>query len=304
MPKDYYDVLGVSKSADDKELKSAYRKLAKQYHPDANPNDPGAEARFKEVSEAYDVLKDPEKRQAYDRFGHNFRNFTGNGGNPYGAGPNVNYEDMPFGDIFDSIFGNAARGQGRRNSGNVRFEYGPFSGGGADGRDIEHDVTISLREAYEGTTRYITKDGRRIKVNIPAGANDGTKVRLSGEGEPGRGGGKAGDLYLVVSLEEDNTFERDGDDLYVDVPVDAFTAMLGGSAKVPTMDREVKVKIAPGTQSGLKLRLTGKGMPKLKKSEKFGNLYARIQVTVPENLTEKQRALAEQLRTSLQTDEE
>jgi len=304
MPKDYYDVLGVNKNADDKELKSAYRKLAKRYHPDANPNDPEAETRFKEVSEAYDVLKDPEKRQAYDRFGHNFRNFTGGGSNPYGGGaPNVNYDDMPFGDIFDSIFGNAQRGQGRRNSGNVRFEYGPFGGGGgvgAEGRDIEHDVTISLREAYEGTTRYITKDGRRIKVTIPAGANDGTKVRLSGEGEPGRGGGKAGDLYLVVSLESDSIFERDGDDLYVDVPVDAFTAMLGGSAKVPTMERDVKVKIAPGTQSGLKLRLTGKGMPKLKKKDKHGNLYARIQVTVPENLTDEQRALAEQLRDSLQ----
>jgi curved DNA-binding protein len=297
MAKDYYDVLGVRKNADQDELKRAYRKLAKQYHPDANKDDPRAEERFKEVNEAYGVLSDPEQRRAYDQFGPNFRNFNDAGrGNPYGN-VNVNFEDVPFEDIFGSIFGNRAQHSGNPGAG---FDYGPFGGAAAVGRDIEHDITISLREAYEGTTRYITKDGRRIKVNIPAGASTGTKVRLSGEGERGAGG--AGDLYLIVNVQADSTFEREGDDLYVEVQVDAFTAMLGGTAKVPTMERPVKVKIAPGSQSGLKLRLTGKGMPKLKAKGEFGNLYARVQLTVPENLTDTQRQLVEQLRDALRND--
>lgn len=299
MAKDYYDVLGVSKNADQDELKRAYRKLAKKYHPDANKDDPTAEERFKEVNEAYNVLSDPDQRRAYDQFGPNFRNFSGGNGaggaNPYGN-VNVNFEDVPFEDIFGSIFGNMGRRGASRGAGGV--DYGPF-GGATPGRDIEHEITISLREAYEGTTRYITKDGRRIKVNIPAGANNGTKVRLSGEGERGAGG--TGDLYLIVNVQPDATFERDGDDLYVDVQVDAFTAMLGGTAKVPTMERPVKVKIAPGSQSGLKLRLTGKGMPKLKHKGEHGNLYARVQLTVPDNLTDEQRRLVEQLRDALST---
>ncbi len=299
MAKDYYEVLGVSKSADQDELKRAYRKLAKKFHPDANKDDPSAEDRFKEVNEAYKVLSDPEQRRAYDQFGPNFRNFSGGNGtggaNPYGN-VNVNFEDVPFEDIFGSIFGNVGRRGASRSSGSG-FEYGPFNGAATPGRDIEHDITISLREAYEGTTRYITKDGRRIKVNIPAGANNGTKVRLSGEGERGAGG--TGDLYLIVNVQPDSTFERDGDDLYVEVQVDALTAMLGGTAKVLTMERPVKVKIAPGSQSGLKLRLTGKGMPKLKAKGEYGNLYARVQLTVPENLTDDQRRLVEQLRDSL-----
>ncbi|MEO0565034.1 MAG: DnaJ C-terminal domain-containing protein, partial [Chloroflexota bacterium] len=306
MPKDYYDVLGVNKNADDKELKSAFRKLAKEYHPDANPGNPSAEEKFKEIGEAYEVLSDPDKRRAYDQFGHSFRNFSGAGGaNPYGTGGATNFDDMPFGDIMDEIFGNARRGGSRRGNGNVRFDYGPFAGGGFDGttgtegRDIEHDVTISLREAYEGAVRYITKGGSRKKVSIPPGARTGTKVRLTGEGEPGRNGGKDGDLYLVVDVQGDDTFERDGDDLYVDVTIDAFTAMLGGSVRVPTMERDVKVKITSGTQSGTKLRLTGKGMPKLKQKNNFGNLYARIYITVPESLTDEQVELARQLRDSL-----
>jgi curved DNA-binding protein len=301
MAKDYYNVLGVNKNADQDELKRAYRKLAKQYHPDANKDDPTAEERFKEVNEAYDVLKDPDQRRAYDQFGPNFRNFNGGNGaggaNPYGQNVNVNFDDVPFEDIFGSIFGNMGRRGTTTNRGGGGFEYGPFGGAAAPGRDIEHDITISLREAYEGTSRYITKDGRRIKVNIPAGANNGTKVRLSGEGERGAGG--TGDLYLIVNVQPDPTFERDGDDLYVEVQVDAITAMLGGTAKVPTMERPVKVKIAPGSQSGLKLRLTGKGMPKLKHKGEHGNLYARVQLTVPEKLTDEQRHLVEQLRDSL-----
>ena len=303
MAKDYYETLGVKKDADEKEIKQAFRKMAKQYHPDANPDDPNASAKFQEINEAYEVLSDPEKRQQYDRFGHNFRNFQNmGGGNPYGN-VNVDFGESPFGDLFESIFGNQSQRsssrarQNRRPYGNVQFDYGPF--GTTQGRDIEHNISITLSEAYHGTTRLITKDGRRVSVNIPAGANNGTKVRLSGEGESGQGGGKAGDLYLIVEVEADNTFERDGDDLHVDVRVDAFTAMLGGTVEVPTMERAVKVKVPAGTQSGQKLRLSGKGMPFLKNRSEKGNLYAHVQITIPVNLSEDQKELVRQLRDSL-----
>jgi curved DNA-binding protein len=295
MARDYYDILGVSKNADEKELKRAFRQMAKQYHPDANPDNPNAEQKFKEVNEAYEVLSDPDKRRAYDQFGHNYSNFTGfNGAN---GGAQTDFSGTPFADIFD-MFTNT--GRGRTSTGGFGG-FDSFGGAGMsqDGQDIEHHITITLREAYEGTTRYITKDGRRIKVNIPAGANTGTKVRLSGEGYPARGNGRPGDLFLIVNVEEDNTFGREGDDLTVDVYVDVFTAMLGGKAEVPTMGRPVMVTVKPGSQSGTKLRLKGKGMPLRKSPGTFGNLYARLLITVPEALSDEQRELAQRLRDSL-----
>src|SRR5690606_29238386 len=160
-------------------------------------------------------------------------------------------------------------------------------------------VVISLQEAYEGTTRMVSKGDRRVKVNIPAGATNGTKVRLSGEGEPGLQGGRPGDLYLIVEVEADSRFERQGDDLSTDVKVDVFTGMLGGTVAVPTMDRSINLKIPAGTQSGRKFRITGKGMPKLRHKDERGDLYARVMIQVPETLTDEQRELVEQLRSSL-----
>ncbi len=287
--KDYYDVLGVGRNASEQDIKKAYRRLAKQYHPDANQDDPSAEAKFKEVNEAYEVLSDPQKRQQYNQFGHNFQQFTNptNGGGRQGR-TNVDFGDIPFSEIFDSIF---SRGASRTGG------TGPI--GASPGRDIEHEVGISLREAYEGTQRLITKDGKRKSVNIPRGADTGTKVRISGEGEPGANGGAAGDLYLVVNVQPEPGFERDGDDLYVDVKVGAFTAMLGGSVEVPTLSRPVRAKIPAGTQSGRKLRLTGKGMPRLRTTDEYGDLYARILITVPDYLTDEQKRMVEQLRDSL-----
>jgi curved DNA-binding protein len=295
MAKDYYKTLGVDKTASEQDIKKAYRRLAKQYHPDANPNDPSAEARFKEINEAYEVLGDADKRTKYDRFGADFQRYqqaggSGSGfyGDPGGFYTNVDMNDSGFGDLFESLFGGFGRGAGgARTRGPVR------------GRDVEHEVSISLREAYEGTTRYITKGERRIKVNIPAGADNGTKVRLAGEGEAGMGGGAAGDLYLVVKVQPDNKFERQGDDLYSDVKVDAFAAMLGGEATVHTLGRPVKLRIPPGTQSGNKLRVSGKGMPKLRAKDQYGDLYARILITVPKNLTPDQREVAEKLKNAL-----
>lgn len=301
--RDYYETLGVSRSADEKEIKKAFRKLAKQYHPDANPNDPSAEQKFKEINEAYEVLSDDDKRRAYDRFGHNYRNFTG-AGNPYSGNP-ADAGETPFGDIFDSIFGGGMSGRGRRGNGGFRVEYGPFNSAGTSsagasevGKDIEHQVSISLREAFEGTTRVITKSGVRKTVKIPVGATTGTRVRIAGEGEPSPFGGRPGDLYLIVQVDADPQFERDGDDLSVEVKVDVFTAMLGGSVEVPTLARPVRVKIASGTQSGTKLRISGKGMPNLKDPSQFGNLYARVLITIPEHLTEPQREQVERLRDS------
>lgn len=306
MAKDYYKVLGIDKNASDDDIKRAYRKLAKKYHPDTNPNNPEAEARFKEVNEANEVLSDKDKREMYDRFGT-----TTPGGFPGGAGPDVRYYnqgnsgDVPFSDIFETFFGGlggrgrgGAQAQGRGAPGG--FGFGNFStSNAAQGEDIEQPVTITLKEAFSGTTRVVTRDGRKITVKIPAGADTGTKVRLAGEGMPGMGG-RDGDLYLIVTVDEDMQFERKGDDLLTDVKIDMFTALLGGEAEIPTMEKNVKLKIPPGTQSGRKFRLPNKGMPLLKKPGEFGDLYARILITVPIALTEKQQALVEHLRQSFQ----
>ena len=285
MSRDYYDVLGVSRSASEDEIKRAYRQKAKQYHPDANPNNPGAEARFKEINEAYEVLRDDDKRSAYNHFGANWQNYQDfNGGqNPFG---NAGAAHVDMSDLFETLFNGQRRGF-RVNA--VR-----------DGEDIEQNTHISLREAYEGARRVVTfQDGRGVPFKIPRGAATGAKVRLAGEGHPGIGGGRAGDLYLVVHVAEDPQFKRQGDDLHVDVKVDVFTAMLGGEAEVPTMTRPVRVKIRAGAQSGQKLRLAGKGMPKLRHENAFGDLYARVMVTVPHPLNAAQIELAETLRESL-----
>ena len=279
MSRDYYQVLGVGRDASDDDIKRAFRQKAKQYHPDANPDNPVAEARFKEVSQAYEVLSDEDKRSAYNRFGENWQQAQGfDGQGPFGGG--MHYTDMS--DAFASFFG------GQRSGNFPRA-----------GRDIEHAVTISLREAYAGTERIVHKAGREINVHIPKGASSGAKVRLAGEGEPGSNGGSPGHLYLVVHVSDDPQFERRGDDLHVAVKVDAFTAMLGGEVEAPTLSRSLRLKIQPGTQSGAKLRLAGQGMPKLRQGDATGDLYARVTITVPKELDAEQRALAEQLRDSL-----
>jgi curved DNA-binding protein len=287
-------VLGVKRDASDKDIKKAFRRLAKQYHPDANPDNPNAEAKFKEINAAYEVLGDPEKRAQYDRFGHLY---------PGGQPPppqwrttrdfdSSDFNDGGFGDIFESLFSNL-RGAGTRPAGG----RGPFGGTlRADGQDIEQSVTISLREAYEGATRLIMKGSRTLKATIPPGISTGKKVRLPGEGEAGTGGGKNGDLYLVVTVQPDAQFEREGDNLLTEVRVDMFTALLGGEMEVPTMTRPVKLKIPPGTQSGRRFRLSGKGMPILNKKDQYGDLFARVLITIPESLTPEQRKLVEQLK--------
>ncbi len=307
--KDYYQVLGIAKTATEKEIKQAYRKLAKKHHPDANPNDPGAEARFKEINEAYEVLSDTEKRSNYDRFGTATppQGFPGGAAGTGGFYTNVDGGESPFGDIFESLFNGFGRGgstrtrtQQTRTPGAGFEDFGGFGQQAAD-RDIEQPVKISLQEAFNGATRVITKGDRKLKVTIPPGATDGTRVRLTGEGRPASGGGKAGDLYLIVEVEPDKQFEREGDNLQVEVKIDMFTALLGGEAEVPTLDKPLKLRIPAGTQSGRRFRLSGKGMPIKGKSGEFGDLFARILITVPTELTDDQRKLAEKLRDSLKS---
>jgi len=286
MSVDYYAVLGVQRDASSADIKKAFRKKAKEHHPDANRGDPTAGARFKEVNEAYEVLGDEEKRAAYNRYGANWQqmqDMEGQSPFTYAAG---NSGDMS--DLFDTFFGG-----GRRH-------YADHAHFPQAGQDIEQEVAISLSEAYTGTQRIVSKGGRDITVQIPRGAATGTKVRLAGEGQPGRNGGRAGHLYLLVRVLDDAQFERRGDDLFVDVKVDALTAMLGGEIAVPTLSRPLRMKVRPGTQAGQKLRMTGRGMPKLRQSDAHGNLYARIVITVPRQLDEQQQQLAEALRDSLQ----
>ncbi|MCU0464635.1 MAG: J domain-containing protein [Anaerolineae bacterium] len=281
MAQDYYQTLGVGRNASEDDIKRAYHKLAKEFHPDLNKDKPNAESRFKEVNEAYAVLSDADKRRNYDQFGSADGNpFAGRGGGV----PGDNYynpstvDPAHFEDMLRDMFGGMGSGFGRRAP--------------SRGRDIEHPVEVSLREAYEGTTRIVTKGDRRIRADIPAGVSDGTRVRLKGEGEAGQAG--TGDLYLVIEIEDDLQFERDGLDLTVDVKVDMFTALLGGEATVPTVTGTARVKVAAGTQSGRRLKLKGKGMPDGRGGH--GDLYARVLVSVPENLTDEQRRAAESFR--------
>lgn len=313
--KDYYEILGVDKNASEKEIKAAYRKLARQYHPDVNPNDPQAEARFKEINEAHEVLADSEKRAKYDQLGADWQRWQRSGGQPgdfdwsrwttapggervyVRHGTPEDLEDLfgdgsPFSDFFSSIFG----GMGGRAPGMGGFEGFEYQPRPQRGQDLEHEVGISLAEAYHGTTRLLTRDGRRLEVKIPPGARTGTRVRMRGEGGSGMAGAQPGHLYLKVKVARDPRFERKGDDLHVSVPLDLYTAVLGGEVRVPTLAGDVKLKIPAGSQNGQTFRLRGKGMPKLRRPSEHGDLYARLDVRLPTKLTPEQSELFEQLR--------
>ncbi|MCY4527358.1 MAG: J domain-containing protein [Anaerolineaceae bacterium] len=283
MDRDPYQVLGVSRSASDEDIKKAFRRLAKRWHPDANPDKPQAETRFKEISSAYEILEDPEKRKLYDRYGHNFANIAGNGA--AGARQAQNFDDATLQEILEGLFGSSGRG--------------PSRGRPSRGQHVERPLVISLQEAWSGASRRMHQRGRSIEVTIPRGARDGTKVRLAGEGEPNPFGGPSGDLYLIIDVQEDPRFSRDGDNLEVEVPLDMFTALLGGEVEVPTLSGSVRLKVPPGTQSGRRFRLSGRGMPLLRRRDQFGDLLARVNITVPTRLSAEQRCLAEQLRDSL-----
>jgi curved DNA-binding protein len=317
--KDYYATLGVTKNSSDKEIKQAFRKLARKHHPDVNPGDKAAESKFKEINEAYEVLGDPEKRKKYDELGANWRMYEqagAQGGDPFAGqpfsgqwrsssgGPQSGYRTMtpeemqemfgnsnPFSDFFSTFFGGGDpdEGAGRARGGRRRQRQG---------RDVEHELELTLEDAYHGATRRLAlkHDGhaRTVDVRIPAGVGDGSRVRVSGEGEHGAGGAASGDLYLRVRLGTHPTFERKGRDLYVKVPVPAATAVLGGEADVPTLEgKPARLKIPPLTQNGQVFRLKGYGMPAVGKPAEKGDLYARVDVQLPTSIsTEDWDALA------------
>ncbi len=309
--RDYYKILGVDKNASEKEIRSAYRRLARKYHPDVNPGDAKAEERFKEINEAHEVLSDKEKRSKYDRLGADWQRWQQAGGQPGdfdwgrwttarpGQRGNVRYatpEDLQdlfggsgiFSDFFSQVFGGMGAGPGAGGfQQQVRSQRG---------QNYEQPVQITLLEAYHGTTRILQKDGQRFEVKIPAGSKTGTRVRMTGHGGQGVAGGQAGDLHLVVEVTPDPRFERKGNDLHTTVSADLYTLVLGGEVRVPTLTGDVVLTVPEGTQSGRTFRLRGKGMPHLRKPTQHGDIYAKVEVRLPKRLTPKQRELFEELR--------
>jgi curved DNA-binding protein len=286
--KDYYEALGVSRDASPDEIRRAYRTLARQYHPDIN-HEGDAEERFKEVGEAYEVLSDPEKRERYDRFGDqrragaeapdaaDFEDLFGRTG--FGPDVRVEFGEGGFSDFFEGLFGEGPR---------------TADGGPLRGRDSEAVLDLSLEEALEGGRRRLSLDGEgSFEVDIPAGVREGQRIRIAGKGAAGRGGGPAGDLYLLVRLRPHRRFRREGDDLQVDLRVAPWEAALGATVPVPTLSGTAQVRVPAGSSSGRRLRLRGRGLPT--RDGERGNLYATVQVAVPKEMSDEERDLFEKL---------
>ena len=296
--KDYYKTLGVEKTATTEQIKKAYRKLARQYHPDVNPNDAKAEQKFKEVNEANEVLSDPDKRQKYDQLGADYARYQQAGGGrgqaaggfdwsqyAQGSGASGGFggfggEGEDFSDFFGSLFGSAGGGRSSRP--------------GA-GQDYQAELELSLPEAYEGGPRTITLNGKSLRLTIQPGVADGQTIRLRDQGGPGRNGGPNGSLLLTFRILPDARYARTGDDLTQDVPVPLYRALLGGEQTVETLGGPVKIKLKPETANGSRLRLRGKGFPVYREKDKHGDLYLRLNVQLPTSLTEEERGLIQQL---------
>ncbi len=299
---DYYETLGVERKASQEDIKSAYRKLAREYHPDVRPDDKEAEAKFKQISEAYAVLGDPEKRKKYDRLGSAYRQYERSGGrngdfdwNAWagggrGGGQSFEFDDLGslfrggmggFSDFFQSVFANSAN---RTRTARPR-----------KARDFEASIEISLAEAYTGTQRMIAVAGHKIKMNLKPGIKDGQKLKISGKGEAATQGQQPGDLYLTVTLKPDADLERRGHDLLTKIPVDLYTAILGGEMELKTPGGTVKLKIQAETQSGQTLRLRGMGMPHYDNPQVKGDLLVELQLVTPTKLSEQEQELFRQL---------
>lgn len=305
--KDYYKILGVEKNASIDEIKKAYRKLAVKYHPDKNKGDKTAEDRFKEINEANEVLSDPEKRKKYDAFGEDWRHYQASGGNESqfdwsryagqrgGAQTGTYNED--YGTFeFRDIFG----GQGASDFFETLFGRGPTAGAGGrssvrKGQDAEAELPVTLEEAYSGTTKLFDLNGQTIRIRINPGMQDKQILRLAGKGSAGSRGGQPGDLYLSIRVLPHPVFERKGNDLYCDLPLPLYTAVLGGKVEVQTLKGTVKVDIQPGTQNGQTLRLAGLGMPVYGEQGRFGDLYAKTAVQIPTRLSAEEQSMFQKL---------
>lgn len=280
---DYYKVLGIPKTATQDEIKEAYRKLVRKYHPDLNPNDKDAERKFKEVNEANEVLSDPEKREKYNKYGKDWQHADEiEKAQRQQRRPRDNSNSSEFtgdfSDFFKSMFEEEMRGRQSRQS---RFR----------GEDLHAELHLSLEDVYQTQKQTLTVNGKNIRLTIPAGVENGQTIKITGHGSPGFNGGPNGDLYITFSISEHPKFKRDGNNLQTTVDIDLYTALLGGEILVDTFDGKVKVKIAPETQSGAKAKLKGKGFPVYKQEKKFGDLYLIYQVQLPKNLTAQEKEL-------------
>ena len=298
---DYYKILGIDKNASAEDIKKAYRKLARKYHPDVNPGDKEAERKFKEINEANEVLSHPENREKYDKYGEHWKHgeeyekarqqqrqsqqsqsYGGFSGADFGEG-----ED--FSDFFQSMFGGGGgAGFGRSSRGSTAGKF--------RGQDISAELNLHLRDAAKTHQQTFEINGKKVRITIPAGIADGQKIKLKGHGNPGYNGGPHGDLYITFNIAEDPHFKRNGDNLSAEVSVDLYTAVLGGEVNVKTLDGSVILKVKPGTQNGTKARLKGKGFPVYKKEGEFGDLVVTYHVKLPTHLTEKEKDLFQQLK--------
>jgi curved DNA-binding protein len=289
---DYYKVLGVDKGATAAQIKSAYKKLARKLHPDLNPDDKEANNKFQQLNEANEVLSDPDKRAKYDKYGKDWERGEeyekyqqAQQQQRYSQGSSGGFEgnfdgEEDFSDFFSSMFG-------RQSGSRSRAQY--------KGQDYNSEVHLTLEEAYTTHKQTFSVNGKSIRITVPAGVADGQTIKLNGQGAPGSNGGPNGDLYITFTVANNAQFKRVGNDLYTTKEIDLFTAILGGEVLVTTMSGAIKLNVAPGTQNGTKVRLKGKGFPVYKKEGEFGNLYVTYSVTIPTNLTERQKELFNEL---------
>jgi curved DNA-binding protein len=293
---DYYQTLGIAKTATDKEVKNAYRKLARKYHPDLNPNDAEANKKFQQLNEANEVLSDPEKRKKYDKYGENWehgeehekyaRQQQNTRQSSYAGGQSSGFDfggGDDFSDFFQSMFG---QGGGSARGRQTKYR----------GQDLNAELHLELKEAAETHKQALTVNGKNIRINIPAGVENGQTIKIAGHGAAGANGGPAGDLFIKFIIADDPDFKRDGSNLFTTVKLDIYTAILGGEVTVETLSGKVKIKVKPETQNGTKVKLKGKGLPVYKKENEFGDLYVTYDLQIPVNITEKQKALFEQLQ--------
>jgi len=294
---DYYKVLGLNKTASAEDIKKAYRKLARQYHPDLNPKDASAHKKFQEINEANEVLSDPEKRKKYDEYGENwkhadqFEQARQQQGSGYSGEGGFSYQDFggfggfgggSYSDFFETLFGGAGQKSGRTSA----FK----------GQDYHGEVHLTLQQAAQTHQQTIEINDKKLRITVPAGIANEQQIKLKGQGGSGANGAPAGDLYLKFIIQPDPVFKRNGNDLYIEVVMDLYTAVLGGDLVINTLDGQVKMKVKPGTQPGSKARLKGKGFPVYKKDGEFGDLIVTYQVQIPVNLTERQKQLFQDLQ--------
>lgn len=290
---DYYKTLELSKKATQKEIKTAYRKLARKYHPDLNPNNQEAENKFKQISEAYEVLSDPDKRKKFDEFGKDWKHADEfkkaqqqqRQHQAYSnTGSNSNQHD--FSDFFESMFGGQDGSNRQTRGGQTKFR----------GQDLNATLELHLKDVYTTQKQTLTVNGKKIRLTFPAGIENGQVIKISGHGAEGINGGPNGDLYITVSIKNNSNFKRDGKQLYITTDLDLYTALLGGDVLIDTFDGKVKLNVAPETQSGTKVKLKGKGFPVYKKENEFGDLFVTYQVKLPANLSDKEKELLTELQ--------